>query len=47
MHQMLSVGNLSWNIATLLYTFSCFVLEIDLTPEQLVTIKPRNKDARL
>jgi len=38
---MLSVGNLSWNIAT--RPFKSFLillnLQIDLSPEQLVTIK--------
>jgi len=46
MHRMLSVDNFSWNIAI----FNSFLilsnLDKDLSPEQLVTIKLRNKASR-
>jgi len=46
MYQMLIVDNLSWNIAT----FNSFLIllnpEKNLLPEQLVTIKLRNKASR-
>jgi len=46
MYRMLSVDNLSWNIATF-NSFLIFLnLEKDLLPEQLVTIKLGNKASR-
>jgi len=46
MHQMLSVGNLSWNIAIPYSFLTPFHIEKDFSPEQLVTIKLRNKGPR-
>jgi len=47
MQQMLSEGNLSWCIATLSFILNFLTLENSIFPEQLVTIKPRNKRRRL
>jgi len=43
MFRMLSVDNLFWNIATLQFFIIFLNLEKDFSPEQLVTIKLRNK----
>jgi len=36
MHRMLSVANLSWNIAILSFSFNSFESQKDLPPEQLL-----------
>ena len=48
MHRMLSVGNLSSNIATQPYNAFLIILNLekDLSPEALVTPKLRNKGPR-
>jgi len=46
MHGMLSGANLSWNVATFNSFLILLNLEEDLSPEQLVTIKLRNKGPR-
>jgi len=46
MHRMLSVDNLSWNIATFNSFLNILNLEKELSPEQLVTIKLRIKGSR-
>jgi len=43
---MLRVDNLSWNIVTLNSGLILLNIENDLSPEQLVTIKLRNKGPR-
>jgi len=43
---MLRVDNLSWNIATFNSFLILLNLENDLSPEQLVTIKLKNKASR-
>jgi len=43
MYRILSVNNLSWNIAAFNSVLILLNLEKDLSPEQLVTIKLRNK----
>jgi len=46
MYRMLSVDNLFRNIATFNSILILLNLEKDLSPEQLVTIKLRNKASR-
>jgi len=46
MYRMLNVENLSWNIATYSLIFNSFESWKGLSPEQLVTIKLRNKGPR-
>jgi len=43
MYRILGVDNLSWNIANLNLFLILLNLEEDLSPEQLVAIKLRNK----
>jgi len=47
MHRILSVDNLSWNIVILNWVLILLNLEKDLSPEQLLTIKLRNKAPRV
>jgi len=46
MYRMLSVDNLSWNIAPFNSFLFLLNLETDLSPGQVVTIKLRNKGPR-
>jgi len=46
MLRMLSVDNLSWNIATCNSFVIILNFEKNLSPEQLVTVKLRNKPSR-
>jgi len=46
MYRMLCVDNLYWNIVAFNSFLILLNLEKDLSPEQLVTIKVRNKASR-
>jgi len=46
MYRMLDVDNISWNIAPVQFILIILNLEKDLSPEQLVTTKLRNKSLR-